>query len=153
MPFLDENIGWIAGAFGVLVTVIALYVLPAIANQRKRKILFDARPAWSFDQWYQEFYGDEGPDRELARRLIEVIGKELKIEPTRVYPTDRFDKELKLPWWGTPADYFEDLDFLLSDFEEEKGEKIPAVIEFGETVGEVIEQLTSIFDMEHKQSE
>ncbi|MHC4394789.1 MAG: hypothetical protein ACYS1A_03970 [Planctomycetota bacterium] len=141
MNWLDENIVWISGVFGGVVAVIALYVLPTIAKRRKRKRVFAARPVRSFGDWYQQFYPAQGPGKELSGKVLDAIGKELKIEPTRIYPTDRFSRELKLPWWGMPIDYL-DLDTLLfADLFGRNYEEILKDFQFADLVGEFIAQL------------
>jgi len=141
MNWLDENIFWISLVFGGVVAVMAVYVLPTIAKRQKRKKVFATRPIRSFDDWYQQFYPAKGPGKELSAKVLDAIGKELKIEPTRIYPTDRFSRELKLPWWGTPTGYL-DWDILLfADLFGENYEEILKDFQVIDSIGELIAQL------------
>ena len=130
-----------------------MYLLPAIARRQKRKTLFAVRPVRSFEQWCQEFYPANGFDKELSRKVPEALGKELGIQPTRVYPTDRFDKELKLRWLGRPIWYLERLELLIQDLFNENHIKLPEDVPFVNSVGEVIAQLQSHFKQVREEKE
>jgi len=83
---------------GVMLGVMATAVLPHLSWRRRRSRLA-ARPRRSFDGWYAEFYREEHPDKELTRDLHGVIGGEVGVDATQIYPSDRFDVELRCPEW------------------------------------------------------
>lgn len=91
---------WFSLVVGFVIATLALYVLPSISRRRRNRKLLE-RPVWPFDEWYDEFYGSNGPDRELVRQVHQALAEEIKVNATQIYPTDRFDRELLRPeWWG-----------------------------------------------------
>ena len=100
----------------IIVIVLAVYVLPNISWRRRRR-RFRARPMRSFDQWYAEFYKDKQCDKEMIRGLYEAIGKDVGADATQIYPSDRFEAELRCPeWWGLHGHELECAGFWIEEF-------------------------------------
>jgi hypothetical protein len=96
MPYDFTYIILISSAIGI----VAIFVLPAITYCRRRR-RFYSRPLRPFNEWYDVLYGNNGPNKELTRFIHQIFAKEIGIDESVIYPTDRFDKELACPeWWG-----------------------------------------------------
>lgn len=109
--------------FGI--ALLAVFILPYISRQRRKKRLM-GRPRKPFNEWYDEFYGSSGPDKELVRYVHKAFAKELGIDESMIYPGDRFDRELACPeWWGSRGHELENVEYLIEEFVNKRGKKIP----------------------------
>lgn len=131
--------------FGLVIGIIVVAVLPYIAKQRRKKCL-SSRPINSVEKWHEEFFAGQGLDQELVRRVCEALGKEIGVDATQIYPSDRFDRELACPeWWGDRGHELEDFEAWVVEFLCAHNRKLPKKYCWkAATVGEFIKELGDI---------
>ncbi len=111
---------------------------------RRRRARFASRPNLSFDEWYAAFYGKAGPSRALARRICEEIAREVGVEPTQIFPTDRFDDGfIYKEWWAYQGNEVEAIYSRIARFLERQRAVVPQDFAPG-TVEEMIAQAETI---------
>jgi len=86
---------WILGVPIVVLIAVVIFFANKI---RARK--FSNREDVSFENIYSANFQSLGVPRDLVNELWSEAAKTLRIEPTKLRPADRFDKELNyhLPW-------------------------------------------------------
>ena len=99
----------------------------------------------SFDDCYAEFYREEHSDKQLITEIHEVIGNEVGIDPTQIYPSDRFDMELKCPeWWGLRGYELEGLEEWITYLLQKNDKSPPPEFPTARTVGELVKELECV---------
>ena len=132
--------------------IIALIALPLLAvdvlpyiSWRLRRGRFRARPGRSFDNWFGEFYQDKQCDKEMIRGLYGAIGKDIGVDATQIYPSDRFEVELRCPeWWGPRGSELEGTEVWMEEFLKPYRESIPGGASTSKTVGQLVSELEAI---------
>lgn len=129
---------------GIFLAVMVL-AIPARISWMRRRNRLRTRAKRSFDDWYVEFYREEHPDKQLITEIHEVIGNEVGIDPTQIYPTDRFDVELRCPeWWGLRGYELEGLEEWITYLLYKNDKSPPAGFPTARTVGELVRELESV---------
>lgn len=84
----------------LVLLVPAVFVIIRVLETRERERLkkkrarFEGRPALLLEDIYETYYRDAGFDFASFARFWTELASLLKLDPTRLRPTDRFDQEL-----------------------------------------------------------
>ena len=91
---------WIViAAFSCVLAI--LLIVSLFLQTYSRKLKFRDRPIMTIDNWYSKFYGNSGLSIDLTRQACEALAKDIGVNTTQIYPTDRFDQDLTFTeWWG-----------------------------------------------------
>lgn len=77
-----------------LVVHIVIFVLRNFGRIRRKQQRFAHRPALLWDRIYQTFFAESGLDPIDVEQSWQELATTLKLDPQRLRPTDRFDREL-----------------------------------------------------------
>jgi hypothetical protein len=106
---------WAAGAFFGVVLLGALWLLLQYLSDRSRAGRFKARNAPTFDQWYEQYYGEaKNLCKSNVERVVRVFGEALGVEPTRLMPSDRLIDEYSINHPLVLDDVWDVVDAMLS---------------------------------------
>lgn len=126
----------------VLVTLLLLSVI-WFCQQRKRKKYFASRPIVSVEEWYK-MYGDKNIRQDIAVAVCEALAKDIGVNLTQIYPTDRLDKDVVFKeWWGWGkwSDELINFDYCIEKFLKDRNIKMPVVFS-SKTVGDFLEDIS-----------
>lgn len=90
--------------FAFSVAALAVYILPAIArNKRKRRFL--DRTVLNLDDFLNKYYASEKTNRQIAIDIHKAVAKDVGVDPSQILPTDCLARELNVGyWWGRYGD-------------------------------------------------
>ncbi|MCH8315235.1 MAG: hypothetical protein IIA64_04610 [Planctomycetes bacterium] len=77
-----------------LVVHIVIFVLRNYGRIRRKQERFAGRPVLPCDRIYQTYFPESGLDQIDVQHSWQELAKTLKLDPQRLRPTDRFDREL-----------------------------------------------------------
>jgi hypothetical protein len=66
-------------------------------DKRRRRRLFRSRPVLAFDEWYSRYVESLNVSRDVARAVAECLAQSLRCDATQFLPSDRFDREFRVP--------------------------------------------------------
>ena len=81
------------------VLITAGFLLTHWLSLKRREEVLGSRPRLPFEMWYQQYYPDEGPGRELTTRVLTALSADLGVDKSQILPTDRFTNELRCSGW------------------------------------------------------
>jgi hypothetical protein len=105
----------------LIVIGISFIIIDDIRGRRKRRKCFEIRPIRLFDVWYAEFFGNQGPDKDLAATICNALGKEIGVQATQIYPTDSFEYDFKCEGLIENGNELDGFTFWTEKFLKEKG--------------------------------
>ena len=135
----------VAGAIGAVVVMGRFWS----ASLKRRRLRFARRPLRPFVEWYEEFYGGRNLSREIVKEVHEWIAASIGVDISQIYPTDRFDRELKCPeWWVPRGEELDEAELRMVRYfkqcEKERGIKILPHEFAAETVFEFVEEVNGL---------
>lgn len=77
-----------------LVVHIVIFVVRNFGRIRRKRQRFADRPALPCDRIYQTYFAESGLDPIDVQESWQELANTLKLDPQRLRPTDRFDREL-----------------------------------------------------------
>ncbi len=81
--------------FAIFIGVhFVIYVVRNLGRIRRKQQRFAHRPALPWDRIYQTFFAESGLDPIDVDQSWQELATTLKLDPQRLRPTDRFDREL-----------------------------------------------------------
>lgn len=86
--------------FGVILIYAWAFAKDDQEAQGQRRQFLSSRPVLSIDDWYRIYFKEGAPPRDLAVEICTYVARAFGCDTTQIYPTDRFDTDLRLDGGG-----------------------------------------------------